>query len=196
MAEECSWPIISIWRQDVSSQCIRTWTTLYHNGGPSADELTASRSSCYYEQTLQGTPCCVRVWPWSISWRSGSMCWNRTSVSLVSLANSHSLQSKFCHGGLQVLRWTCFLPNLTKFCSTSCFSLFFLSWFIFPCLLVLVYFRVFYPSFVSEYSLFIFCPSFSLLVQFYFYILPPFFSNTSVFLFRAIYFLFLFLLFT
>jgi len=97
------------------------------------------------------------------------------TVSVVSLAYSHSLQSAFCHGGLQVHLCTCFLPNLTKFCSASCFSLFILAWFIFPCLLVLVYFRVFYPGFVSEYSLLIFCPSFSLFVQFYFYILPPFF---------------------
>ena len=34
-------------------------------------------------------------------------------------------------------------------------------------------FRIFYPSFVSVYSLFIFCPSFSLLLQFYSYFLPP-----------------------
>ena len=110
----------------------------------------------------------------------------KNPLSAASLANSQSLQGVFCHGGLQVHLCTCFLPNLMKFCSASCFSLFFLSWFIFPYLLVLFYFRVFYPSFVSEYSLFIFCPSFSLRVQFYFYVLPHFFSNPSVSLFTQL----------
>jgi hypothetical protein len=145
----------------------------------------------YKQELLQGSRCWLRVWPWSLSWQSGPIWWNRFKT----------------HPNVMIFSSTCSPVSYhIRRTSDSCYSfflriwrLFHFSWFIILwCLFVLLYFSCCLPQ-VSFFLVFfvhlpsVFTSSVSLFIftSFHHFAL----SNTSSFLHTSFISCFLFVLF-